>query len=199
MMEKMEDILALLAHGPSEEDCVSNIRSNPGLALLGVDNMSELTLLHNIAVLGPNLSIPKARISALIGTGALASCIHIHPSPFSFDLSLEAPKWSEIKAAYFPEAVVALVALDSGAPKCKVKALVPLPPFLFEAITVATSLDRLALNLVVSKALQAFDRTSTGVKACEKARRVIYFLWTAINNQTINFTAASDLSPGGQL
>lgn len=126
-------------------ECIKNLRINPGLALLGVDGMGELTFLHNVTVLGPNLNYPSQKIMALNGLGFTTTCIKIHPDSFTHDFIADVPKWAEIKAAEYGKAVATLSVPDSDAPKCKSKWMIVLPPFIVDAMLKADSWDPVVL------------------------------------------------------
>jgi len=175
--EKMSDILSLSKSGLSAPECVENLRQNPGSAALAIDHFQEIVILHNIAVIGPNLRVPTMKIFALSGSGSHADCLCLHPSIFDADLSIECPGWAEIKRASSATEIDALV-VPKNATKQKFKAIVMIPPLIVNTILGSDVTKAADLIPVISRAMQAYDREipAEGQKACEHLRSVLFFL-----------------------
>jgi hypothetical protein len=70
-------ILALCPFGSDQQQCLKNLRDNPGLALLAVDGFHDLILFHQVHVLGPSIVCPEEKVLALMGSGKEADCFKL--------------------------------------------------------------------------------------------------------------------------
>jgi hypothetical protein len=158
---------------PSVE-IIKNLKDNSGLCLLSRNAFNQITLVHNVTVLGPNLTFRDQTILGLSGAGSKAAAMRIHPESFGYEpVEIETPSWASLKSSNGDT----LATLEpSGTSKVKLQGTIIVPPFIGHAILKSGSYDALELIPIVSSAMQAFDRDSE-IKSCTNYRQVLFFLW----------------------
>jgi hypothetical protein len=69
---QMAQIMAFNRYQTSQEDYISNLKSNPGLALLAIKGFHELLVFHNVHFHQQNIFCTESRLLGLLGEGAKA-------------------------------------------------------------------------------------------------------------------------------
>jgi hypothetical protein len=111
--QQMESTLALVKNGLPEEVCFKNLKDNPGLACLVINEYND-----------PNVTCFKLRKSSLFT-----------------DLEYDVPKWSELREATSKESVTDLFVPTRNPPKLRCKNILLIPPFVTAAILESETLD----------------------------------------------------------
>jgi hypothetical protein len=173
----MAQIMAFNRFQTSQEDYISNLKENSGLALLAVNGFHELLLFHNIHFKQQNLFCSESKLLGLLGGGPKADCYHIDPASATRDLEFNAPVWRDLKGAPDAAAIQALQVPDQNPSVFHGKSSILIPPLVLTAILESTSLDPSQLIPILSAKFQEFDRTSPTVKACTILRPVLEYLW----------------------
>jgi hypothetical protein len=174
---QMAQIMAFNRFQTSQDDYISNLKENSGLALLAVNGFHELLLFHSIHFKQQNLFCSESKLLGLLGGGSKADCYHIDPASATKDLEFNAPVWRDLKGATDAAAVQALQVPDQNPPVFRGKSSILIPPLVLTAILESTSLDPSQLIPIISAKFQEFDRTSPTVKSCTILRPVLEFLW----------------------
>jgi hypothetical protein len=193
---KMLAVISMIKPNSTSADCIANIREDSGFGILAVNHFNEVSVFHNTSILGPNLRHPEMKILCLSGAGPTADCFRIHESSFDVDLNLEVPGWGDLKKTSSAEEV-ALLIVPENASKIKFKTVLMIPPLVVNAILQENTSDAARLIPAVSKAMQAFDRTSETAKACEHLRSVLFYLWAVTKKLVPPIISELDRSPEG--
>jgi hypothetical protein len=193
---KMLDVISMIKPNSTSADCIANIREDSGFGILAVNHFNEVSVFHNTSILGPNLRHPEMKNFCLSGAGSTADCLRIHESSFDVDLNLEVPGWGDLKKTSSAEEV-ALLVVPENASKIKFKTVLMIPPLVVNTILQENTPDAARLIPAVSKAMQAFDRTSETVKACEHLRSVLFYLWAVTKKLVPPIISELDRSPEG--
>jgi hypothetical protein len=180
----MAQIMAFNRYQTTQEDYVSYLKSNPGLALLAVNGFHELLLFHNVQYHQQNLFCTESKLFRPIGRGSKADCYRIDPISAIQDIEFNAPVWRDLKGAPDEAAVGALQAPDQNPTVHRGKTSILVPPLVLTTILEATSLEPAQLIPILSAKFQEFDRTSPTVKACTILRPVLEYLW-AVHNKIV--------------
>jgi hypothetical protein len=90
----------------------------------------------------------------------------INPDSYGNVIELDAPAWAALKSANVK--TVATLG-PSGNSKVKLQSTIIIPPFIARAILEVDSCDTLTLILIVSNAMQTFDKDFE-VKSCSSYR-----------------------------
>jgi hypothetical protein len=167
-----------------QEDYVSNLKTNPGLALLAVNGFYELLLFHNVHFQQQNLFCTESKLLGLMGGGSKADCYRIDPVSAIQDLEFNAPVWQDLKGVSDAAAVSVLQVPDQNPSVYRGKASMLVSPLILTTILEAASLDPAQLIPILSAKFQEFDRTSPTVKACTILRPVLEYLW-AVHMKTV--------------
>lgn len=191
---KMLHVISMVKPNTTPADCIANIREDPGFCLLAVAHFNQVFILHNVSILGPNLRHPEMKILGLSGAGPTADCFRVHESSFDTDLNLEVPGWGDLKKASRPDEVASLT-VPENAPKTKFKSVLMVPPLVVNTILQEGTFDAASLIPLVFKTMQAFDRTSETVKACEHLRSVLFYLWAVSKKLVPPIISILDRSP----
>jgi hypothetical protein len=103
--DHMADVLGSASYGKSANQISEQISKNPGLAVLLVDGVSELVILHSLDCLPANLWRSDNRLVALQGPTAKADCYRIDPVSAFSDLEFQTPLWRDLKSASSKDAI----------------------------------------------------------------------------------------------
>jgi len=183
----MADIIKDLMPTESTEASIKALKMIQGSALLGINGFNEVMVLHNIAVLGPDLLQPTTKILVLYRAGSLAEGVKLHPVMFNRKrINLIAPQWNALKQATDANDILKMSAPEANAWHLKCKHLLPLiAPIIWTAIQQADTSDSATLIPLFSAMVQDFDWTSMNVKAQAHGsiHPVLYFLWAVTQEE----------------
>jgi len=126
--QKMNQIMNLSHFQLSEEDWITNLKNNPGLAMLLVNGFLKLMLLHDICYLQENVFCSESKILGLSGDGDHAEVYQIDSDTAAGSLELVVPLWRDLKGAQSPEGFDALVVPDQNPSVLRIKNSLLIPP-----------------------------------------------------------------------
>lgn len=174
---KMNKIMEFNSIQVTEESWISNLVTNPGLAILLVDGLGKLILLHNLCYLQENLFCSETKILGLCGIKEKAEVYRIDSKSASMNLELPVPAWRELKGAQSEMDVLALTVPDQNPTTARFKNSLWIPPLVSNTIMEAKSLMPLTLIPLLSSRFQEFDKSSSAVKVCTVLCLVLEYLW----------------------
>jgi hypothetical protein len=182
----------------SEDDWISNLKNNPGLAMLLVNGFGKLMLLHNVhnvCYLQENIFCSESKILGLCGDGHQAEAYQIDSDSAASSLDLPVPSWRDLKGAQSAESIDTLGIPDQNPMILCTKFNLFIPPLVLNMILDAKSLVPSVLIPILSSAkFQEYDRTSATIKACTILRPILEFLWAAHHKLDPATVAAVDPS-----
>ncbi len=97
--QQMAQIMSFNRFQTSCDDCISNLKNNPGLSVLAVNGFNELFLFHNVQYQSQNLFYNASKLLGLSGSGAKADCFCLDPISLFQDVEFQAPNWCDLKGA----------------------------------------------------------------------------------------------------
>ena len=177
--KQMEQILHLVRFGANDQDCLKNMKDNPGLACLAIDGFHDLVLLHQVHVLGPSIVFPEEKVVALSGPDKTASNFKLRKDTLFQDHDIAVPKWASLKGVDSLETLETLTVPDANPTKLRCKNIIMIPPLVSLTILESQTLNPSDLIPIISTTFQEYDRNSEQVKACTLLRPVLEFLWAA--------------------
>jgi len=177
---QMDKVLGLAKFENSNDDCVKNLKNNPGLAIIAVDSFNEIYLFHQVHVLGPSLCFPWERIMALSGQDFPNSCYKLNSDTLFLNVEVPVPDWDFLSSAETSEFVRRLVVDDSNSSKLQCKNVLVVPPF------------------VVSLVMDLNNKDSLEQETCENLRLVVEFLWAASQFEIPAVSFSPDSSEAGK-
>jgi hypothetical protein len=194
----MGAVIDLCRYGHSDQECLKNIRENPGLECITVDGFHDLILLHQVHVIGPSIMFPEEKIVALSGFGNNADTFKLRKDPLFQDHDIPVPKWASLKGADSADSLQALTVPEANPPRLKCKSILMVPPLVSNAIRSSLSMDPADLIPVLSATFQEYDRGSETVKACTLLCPVLEFLWAVKQKLLTPIVFSPDNSPEGK-
>ncbi len=195
---QMGQILDICRFGATDQDCLKNVKDNPGLACIAVDGFHELVLLHQVHVLGPSIVFPEEKVVALSGSTQSADIFKLRKDSLFQDHDIPVPKWASLKGADSVDSLNALTVPETNPTKLRCKSILMLPPLVSTTILTSPSLDPFELIPLLSATFQDFDRTSDTIKACTLLRPVLEFLWAVSKKLITPIIFCPDTSPAGK-
>ncbi len=196
--KQMGQILDLCRFGANDQDCLKNVKDNPGLACIAVDCFHDIILLYQIHVLGPSIIFPEEKVVSLSGSETQADIFKIRKDSLFLDHDIPVPKWASLKGAESMESSAALTVPDSNPTKLRCKCILMVPPLVSTTILTSPSMHPFELIPLLSATFQDYDRSSETVKACTLLRPVLEFLWAASKKLITPIIFSPDNSPEGK-
>ena len=176
---QLDKVLALAKFENSNNDCIKNLKNNPGLALIAIDSFNEIYLFHQIHALGPNLLFPLERIMALSGQDFPNTCYKLNSDTLLLDVEVPVPDWDFLSSAETAEFVRRLVVDDSNSSKLQCKNVLVVPPFVVSLVMDLNISDPTKLLIHLLEGFKKYDKDSSEHETCENLRLVVEFLWAA--------------------
>jgi hypothetical protein len=99
------------------------MKDNLGLACIAVDSFYEITLLHQLHILGPSIVFLEVKVAALLGSDNNADLFKLRKDSLFPDHDIPVPKWTALKGADTLETLEALSNPDTNPTKLKCKSI----------------------------------------------------------------------------
>jgi len=195
---QMDKVLALAKFENSNDDCIKNLKNNPGLAIIAVDSFNEIYLFHQVHVLGPSLLFPSERIMALSGQDFPNRCYKLNSDTLFLDVEVPVPDWDFLSSAETVDFVRRLVVDDSNSSKLQCKNVLVVPPFVVSLIMDLNISDPTKLLLHLLEGFKKYDKDSSEQETCENLRLVVKFLWAASQLEIPAISFSPDSSEAGK-
>ena len=176
-----EAIINLTIDSISNEDCISNIKNEPGFLAIGFAPITEeIQVFHHVTSIGGTLACPDKAIVGLSGFTSLTQISQFPADLFTTTSKVKVPSWTTINAIKTPAQVLSTTA-PTRASALVFRPILHIPPLLYKAFIDCPSYKPEDLFMACVAAINAFDGSlapdSTTPKASTSCRRVLFFLW----------------------